>query len=305
MTTNHTSKYLQAGILASLLLIANLLFLIWMTQPRQTAAVQAAAPVAPPVPVPQYQTPVPNAQAEEVLEAQPPAPAAIPAAVPVLPAAAPRPRPATPQGRPVTRVETVRYATAVRTPYSSLEVMPADPSVEIAPRDQKLLVPAGTIVGVRLAHKLSTSHMVSGQTFQAYLDSPIHVDGQLVADRGAEVEGRIAGAEQGGRVSGSAPVFELQLIRLTLTNGERVPVQTSTLERQGKAKRRFWMGLLAVGGAVAGAYAGGNARSAAIGAGAGAGAGAAFTMRKGKLEIPVETRLEFVLAGPVPVSVRR
>jgi hypothetical protein len=305
MNTNNTSKYIQAGILASLLLIANLLFLIWMTSPRP-ASVQAAAPAPPPAPAAAYPAPAPVPQGEEPAAAPSPVPAPhFQAPAQPYPPQAPRPRVAAPRVRTVHPAETVRYTAERQTTYSSLEVTPADRYVETAPQEQKMLVPAGTIVSVRLAHKLSTAKMTSGQTFQAYLDSPIHVDGQLVADRGAEVEGRIASAEQGGRIAGGAPTFELQLIRLTLANGERVAIQTSTLERQGKAKRRFWMGLLAVGGAVAGAYAGGNFQSAALGAGAGAGAGTALTMRKGKLELPVETRLEFVLAGPFSYSLRR
>ena len=55
---------------------------------------------------------------------------------------------------------------------------------------------------VRLTRTISTATAKTGERFIATLEEPLYEDGRLVARQGAEVEGVIAEADKGGRVSG-------------------------------------------------------------------------------------------------------
>src|SRR4051812_365663 len=65
---------------------------------------------------------------------------------------------------------------------------------------QRVVIPAGTRLTVRLNEELSTANMRKGSIFSVHLEKPIMVDGRVVVDRGAIGYGRILHVERNKRI---------------------------------------------------------------------------------------------------------
>jgi hypothetical protein len=160
-------------------------------------------------------------------------------------------------------------------------------------------------LSVRVDQRLSSDTLHSGDTFRASLEQPLVIDGAVIAERGARVEGRVAESDTGGRVRGTA-TLALELVRLNTADGQRIRLSTEgftkTAERSVK-KDAAKIGIGAGLGAAIGAIAGGG-KGAAIGAGVGgaAGGGAVMTSRGDPVEIPAETRMTFRLRESITVT---
>ena len=164
-----------------------------------------------------------------------------------------------------------------------------------------ITIPAGTVVAVRLQSTVSSATAHPGDTFDAVLDEPLIVKGQTVAERGANVTGRVVEAKSSGRLHDSG------YLRLTLAsihvNGKSVPVQTSSLFAKGANHNKRNAALIG-GGTGAGALLGGifgGGKGALIGAAAGAGAGTTGAYATGKKDVAfgAERRLSFRLTQPL------
>ncbi len=163
----------------------------------------------------------------------------------------------------------------------------------------------GTALMVRLSETLSTDHNYTGDTFRATLESPIIMDGFIIADKGSKVLGRIANVQKAGRVEGLSDLT-LTLTEINTTDNQRVRIDTTSYDKRGPASTGRDTAEIAGGaalGAIIGAVAGGG-KGAAIGAGAGgaAGTGAVLATRGKPALLPSETRLTFRLATPVTIT---
>jgi hypothetical protein len=171
-----------------------------------------------------------------------------------------------------------------------------------APR--ALVIPAGTVLTVRLGQAVGSKISSAGETFTATVASPVSVEGRTAIPAGATASGTVVDAKPLGRFKGGA-ALQLRLTSITV-NGADQAVSTSSVLRteKGKGKRTA---VLAGGGAGLGALIGGLAgggKGAAIGALAGAGAGtggAAFTGNK-DIMLPAESALSFKLQQPLEVK---
>jgi hypothetical protein len=169
---------------------------------------------------------------------------------------------------------------------------------------QPLVVPAGTVLTVRLGQAVGSKISSPGQTFSATVASPVEIEGRTAIPAGASASGTVVDAKPLGRFKGGA-VLQVRLSSVTVSGHER-PVSTSFVVRteKGKGKRTA---VLAGGGAAVGALIGGLAgggKGAAIGALAGGGAGtggAAFTGNK-DIVLPAESALSFKLEQPLEVK---
>jgi len=169
---------------------------------------------------------------------------------------------------------------------------------------KQVIVPAGTVVTVRLGNAVGSELSANGDKFRATVASPIEVDGTVLVPAGVEAAGRVVEAVAQGRFKGAA-VLRLVLTSITI-NGNTQEVKTSSVNRylKGKGKRTA---TLIGGGAGAGALIGGLAgggKGALIGAAAGAGAGTAGAAYTGNKEIvlPAESTLSFKLTTSLPVN---
>jgi hypothetical protein len=175
---------------------------------------------------------------------------------------------------------------------------------ESKPEAQPMVVPAGTILTVRLGQSVGSKTSQPGETFSATVATPVEVGGKTAIPAGASAAGTVVDAKPLGRFKGGA-ALSLKLDSVTI-NGTDHPVQTSAVVRaeKGKGKRTA---VMAGGGAGLGALIGGLAgggKGAAIGALAGGGAGtagAAFTGNK-DIVLPAESALSFKLDQPLTVK---
>lgn len=310
-------KAVQVGILVALIVVAGLLFMVWRgqhTQPAltgastqtppatamtpETNAVPAPAPepaAQPLAPVEEKPSPSPRAHKKPhstVAENRPPQNVPAPAET----SAPPAPAPAAPENPPAPAAN----RRAVEEPIAA---PPAPP-----PPLRTVTVPAGTMLSVRLVESLSSDKNRPGDAFSATLDQPLQVDGLVIAERGARVDGRVTESRQAGRVKGVSDMA-LQLVRLHTSDGQTVALQTSPFEKQGPTSKKEdaeKVGIGAAIGAAIGAIAGGG-RGAAIGAGAGgaAGGGTVLATRGKPVVFPSETRLSFRLTAPVTLTEKR
>jgi hypothetical protein len=263
------------------------------------AAPVAAVPEAPPVAAPAIE-PAPGKPAvvKERRTAKKPATKPVvvaknePSAVapPVEPPKEIQPVPTTPPPTPPARTE----------PENVTPPPPPPP-----PEPRRVTLNAGILIPVRLVEGLSTERNSPGDTFTATLDRQLVVDGYVIAERGARVDGRVVDADRGGRVKGVAAIA-VELTRLRTADGQNIAIQTESFAREAESSRRddaTKVGAGAAVGAIIGAIAGGG-KGAAIGAGAGGAAGAGtVALTRGKpATLPSETRIDFRLKAPVSIT---
>jgi hypothetical protein len=323
-------RAIQAVILVCLLGIAGLVFAIYEQQAEIGVAAEAqiqsaaAKPAAPellteevrgfaPIAVPPAET-QPAKPTPVVAKAPAPKPRTTAAATKETkqPASAPPPviasEPPAIEIPAAVAVEEAKPEPAASAEDTVAEAPPAEPSEETppAPREPRMVtVPSGQRLTVRLDSTLSTSRSRVDDTFFATLDEPLIVDGLVIADKGARLEGRVVESEQAGRVKGLARLA-CELTKLHSDDGQVVGIATSTFSIDGESSRNDDLKKVAVGagaGAILGAILGGG-KGAAIGAasGAGAGVGAAAATRGEPAVLEPETRMDFRLAEDVTIT---
>jgi hypothetical protein len=172
-------------------------------------------------------------------------------------------------------------------------------------KPQVVTIPSGTLLTVRLDEALSSERNQDGDTFRATLDSPLVVDGLVIAERGSRVEGRVVETEKGGRVQGLARLA-VALTTFTSSDGQKIKIQTESFARNAENSKKSDAAKIGAGaaiGAAIGAIAGGG-KGAAIGAGVGgaAGTGGVLATRGKAAEIPVETRMSFRVRDPITIT---
>ena len=166
---------------------------------------------------------------------------------------------------------------------------------------------AGTTLQVRVGETISSARNQPGDSFLATLMQPLVIDGFIIAERGARIEGRVVDAAPAGRARGSSHLA-VSIVRLATADGQNIRIRTEPYTKDGSnasATDAAKIGAGAAIGAVIGAIAGGG-KGAAIGAGAGGavGAGDVLLTRGKAVEIPVETRINFRVQDSVTITER-
>jgi hypothetical protein len=171
---------------------------------------------------------------------------------------------------------------------------------------ERITVPAGTRLLVRMVDSIDTTKNMTGDRFTATLETNLQMDDVVIAPRGTQVLGRLVDASSSGRYKGSSGLV-LELTDIVI-KGNSYPLLTSTYEVRGKGEGKETTKKVVGGtglGALIGGIAGGGT-GAAIGALAGAAGGTAMAAsKKGQqLNIPSESLLEFRLAQPAMLPPR-
>ena len=177
-------------------------------------------------------------------------------------------------------------------------------SKPMAEAPKPIVLPAGTVLTVRLGQAVGSKISQPGQSFTATLAQAVQVEGKDAIPAGASASGTVVDAKPLGRFKGGASL-QLKLVSINVKGSDQ-PIETSSVVRteSGKGKRTA---VLAGGGAGVGALIGGLAgggKGAVIGALAGGGAGtggAAFTGNK-DIVLPAESALSFKLEQPLEIK---
>jgi BON domain len=243
----------------------------------------------------------PMAAAAETAPA--PVPAEVPASRPLKPSPSAKPN----HVRSESRQQTAQTAPSTQStddappPQDSSAPQVASPPPPAEP--QKVTVPSGAVIPVRLIDDIDSATAQAGDNFHATLDAPVAVDGDVVIPAHYDVEGHVVDAQASGKFAGRA-LLDLQLDRIKV--GERYyNIQTDHFKQQTGSRGKNTAAKVG-GGAVAGAILGGifgGAKGAGIGtiAGAGAGGGVQAASKKPDIKLSSEKVLTFTLQAPVTI----
>jgi BON domain len=186
-------------------------------------------------------------------------------------------------------------------PQSVAPVAPTTPPPP--PPPQKVTIPAGTTLAIRLVDSIDSEKNQTGETFRATLNSPLSAEGEIAIPSGYDVEGHLVEVKSAGKFAGQSVVV-MQLDRLSV-GGRSYSIQTDQYKREGSSRGKNTAAKVGAGaaiGAIIGGIAGGG-KGAGIGAAAGGGLGGGVqAATKGQqIKLPSETVVNFTLQNPLTV----
>jgi len=172
------------------------------------------------------------------------------------------------------------------------------------PEPQRLAIPAGTVITVRMIDSIDSSRNRPGEEFAATVDNPVVVGDKVVIPRSSDARVRLVQSRSAGHMTGQSEL-QLELVSVVV-GGNTYPVQSSYFEKAGASRGKRTAETVGGGaglGALIGAIAG-HGKGAAIGAAIGAGAGTAVQAgtHGEQVRVPSETKLDFTLKSPVTIT---
>jgi hypothetical protein len=174
-------------------------------------------------------------------------------------------------------------------------------------RSNRVTVPAGTRLLVRMVDSVDSSKQKAGYRFTAALEANLQAYDVTVAPKGTTLYGVLAQASSSGKFKGSSQLT-LELTDIVI-NGTTHPLMTTDYAVKGKGEGGETTKKV-LGGAGLGALIGGIAgggKGAGIGALAGLATGTAVaaTKKGEQVSVPSETLLEFRLEHPTELPVAK
>ena len=171
------------------------------------------------------------------------------------------------------------------------------------PPPKPVIVPAGTVLTIRLGQALGSKTSQVGTAFTGSVSTPITIEGKMAIPAGSDITGIVKDAKKAGRFKGAA-VLSLHLDSITI-KGHQYNIETESFDQTSTGKGKRTAGLVG-GGAGAGAAIGGLAgggKGAAIGALAGAAAGTVGASTGNRdIQLPAESALSFRLLQPLTLK---
>jgi hypothetical protein len=183
--------------------------------------------------------------------------------------------------------------------------------------EQRLQLPTGAAVKMRLVEAISTDGNKAGDSFSGRVSEPVMLDGKTVIPVGATIEGRLARVSSPRRIKGR-PEISLHPESVTFPDGNTLNMSAvivdsnmdgTSVNDEGQIKGSghtrgdlIEMGAGAGGGLTIGALAGGG-KGALIGAAIGGGAAMAHWLTKHhSTELPAGTELVMEISSPMTLS---
>jgi hypothetical protein len=172
------------------------------------------------------------------------------------------------------------------------------------PPPQKITVPSGTQLSIRLSDEVNSEKAQVGDVFRGSVSAPITIDDQMVIPTSADVEGRVVEVKSAGRFAGQS-VLTLELTKLTM-NGRSYSLQTSQWSKSGSGRGKSTAakvgGGAAVGAVLGGIFGGGKGAAIGAAAGAGAGTGVSAATKGQQIILHPEAIIAFQLQSPITVT---
>jgi len=203
---------------------------------------------------------------------------------------------------PVHQPEPVTAREAVRAPE------PVEPARTAEPRYLEVRVPAGTVLGLRLATTISSETAELEDRVEATLTRDVIADGRVAIPSGTTVLGSVNEVTRGGKFRERARLG-VRFHTLVLADGTRESVRIDTVAREGDSPVRAStakIGIGAAGGAILGGIVNGK-KGAILGgvAGAGAGTAAAVAGDRSIATLSAGSPLSVRLDAPVTLTIER
>ena len=180
----------------------------------------------------------------------------------------------------------------------------APPAPTPVPVPQKVTVPSGTQLSIRLNDEVDSEKAQVGDVFHGSISAPVTVGEETVIPTTADVEGRVVEVKSAGRFAGQS-VLTLELTKLTMS-GKTYSLQTSQWTKSGNGRGKSTAakvgGGAAVGAVLGGIFGGGKGAAIGAAAGAGAGTGVSAATKGQQIILKPEAVIAFQLQGPVTVT---
>jgi hypothetical protein len=180
----------------------------------------------------------------------------------------------------------------------------APPSPTPVPVPQKITVPSGTQLSIRLNDEVDSEKAQVGDVFHGSISAPVTVGEETVIPTTADVEGRVVEVKSAGRFAGQS-VLTLELTKLTM-NGKSYTLHTSQWTKSGNGRGKSTAakvgGGAAVGAVLGGIFGGGKGAAIGAAAGAGAGTGVSAATKGQQIILKPEAVIAFQLQGPITVT---
>ncbi len=212
-----------------------------------------------------------------------------------------------PQDNPNGPTSTVPGAELPRT-ADTAPPPPQDPPEPPKPRFEDLVLPADSVIGLRIQSTISSESARVEDRVEASVTRDVRVNGEVAIPAGSRVRGNVTLVDPGGKFKERARLG-VRFHTLVLADGSTVPIQTETVYREGEEmanKSAAKIGGGAAAGALIGAIFGGG-KGAAIGAAAGGGAGTAATMAgpRSHATLPAGSTVTVRLSNPATVTIEK
>lgn len=209
---------------------------------------------------------------------------------------------------PVSVPRDARDARDTREVVAEAAPAPLEPPPPPAPQFEQLVVPASSVIGLRVETPISTERARIEDRVDARVTRDVIADGRVAIPAGAQAVGSVILVERGGKVKERSRLG-VRFHTLVLADGSEVPISTEAIYREGEsptgdsAKK---IGGAAVGGAILGAIIGGK-KGAMIGGATGAAGGTAVVMSgdRNAATLASGTVVTIRLAAPVGVEVEK
>lgn len=181
----------------------------------------------------------------------------------------------------------------------------AQSSTPVAPPvPQKIIIPAGTQLSVRLNDEVNSEKAQVGDVFHGSISAPVSIGDQTALPTSADVEGRVVEVKSAGRFAGQS-VLTLELTKLTM-GGKSYSLQTSQWTKSGNGRGKSTAtkvgGGAAVGAILGGIFGGGKGAAIGAAAGAGAGTGVSAATKGQQIILRPEAVIGFQLQNPITVT---
>ncbi|QNI35572.1 BON domain-containing protein [Edaphobacter albus] len=204
------------------------------------------------------------------------------------------PIPPAPRGAPAPIEQSQGYPNY---PYPTAQ-QPRQPYRVQQQAGQSVIVPAGSMIRIRINQAMDNRHTQPGTPFDGVVLNDVLANGMVAIPRGAMVQGRVSESQPSGDFRGRG-IIALELNQVVL-EGRPYPLATESWSHQGYDKTGNTVGAtagLGATGAAIGAVAGGGP-GAALGAVIGAivGLGASSASHQGDATVPAEAIVSFRLS---------
>jgi len=179
------------------------------------------------------------------------------------------------------------------------------PSAPVTPAPpQKITIPAGTQLSIRLSDEVNSEKAQVGDVFRGSISAPVTINDEMVIPTSADVEGRVVEVKSAGRFAGQS-VLTLELTKLSM-NGRSYSLQTSQWSKSGNGRGKSTAakvgGGAAVGAVLGGIFGGGKGAAIGAAAGAGAGTGVSAATKGQQIILHPEAIIAFQLQTPITVT---